>query len=95
MTKDPKAKKPRRPTPLKRDDQAEKRRLINKSFKSRVRTAIKTFDETLSKADAATKKANLNEIYSLMDQGVKKGIYKINTASRTKSRVAARFAAHA
>jgi small subunit ribosomal protein S20 len=87
-----KTTKEKRPTPLKRDDQAEKSRLRNKSFKSTVRTAIREFDETLSKGDARLIKKTLNEVYSLMDKGVKRGVFKLNKASRTKSRLAARAA---
>lgn len=84
------AKKVKRPTPLKRDIQNEKRRLINKSFKSQVRTAIRYFEESLPKGEEASIQEKLNHVYSLMDKGVKKGIYKLNKASRTKSRLAAR-----
>ena len=84
--------KVKRPTPLKRDLQNEKRRLRNKSFKSGVRTAIRSFDETLSKGDSAAIRQKLDEVYSLMDKGVKRGIFKLNKASRTKARLAARAA---
>lgn len=87
--------KVKRPTPLKRDLQNEKRRLLNKSFKSTVRTAIRKFDESLSKGDAAQTQQELNAVYSMMDKGVKRGIFKLNKASRTKARLAARSAAGA
>jgi len=79
-------KKEKRPTPLKRDEQSEKSRLRNKMFKSRVKTAIRKFQE--EKGENA--QASLNEVYSLMDKGVKKGVFKLNKASRTKSRLAAK-----
>ncbi len=82
--------KVKRPTPLKRDDQSEKRRLRNKAFKSSVRTAIRQFDESLPKGDDTLVKQNLDAVYSLMDKGVKRGVFKLNKASRTKSRLAAR-----
>lgn len=82
--------KARRPTPLKRDMQNEKRRLLNKAFKSSVRTAVRRFDEALPKGDASLIQQHLDAVYSMMDRGVKRGIYKINKASRTKSRLAAR-----
>ncbi len=85
-------KKDKRPSALKRDLQSEKRRLINRNFKSQVRSAIRELHDTLPKKDAALNKKQLSEIYSLMDKGVKKGIYKANTANRTKARIAA-FAA--
>jgi small subunit ribosomal protein S20 len=88
-------KKERRPTALKRDIQSEKRRLINRNFKSQVRTAMRALEDDLPKKDAAKTKKHLSEIYSLMDKGVKKGVYKSNKANRTKARLAARAAAHA
>ena len=94
MAKEPEKKtKARRPTPLKRDMQNEKRRLQNKAFKSSVRTAIRKFDEALPKAEAAVIKENLDAVYSLMDKGVKRGVFTLNKASRTKSRLAARSVA--
>lgn len=82
-------KKVKRPTPLKRDLQNEKRRLINRNFKSQVRTAIRELENGLSKKDNAQNKKNLSEIYSLMDKGVKKGVFTANKANRTKARLAA------
>lgn len=82
--------KAKRPTAQKRDLQSERRRLRNKSFKSTVRTAIRNLDEALPKGDAALVQQKLNEVYSLMDKGVKRGVYKLNKASRTKARIAAR-----
>ena len=87
--------KVRRPTPLKRDLQNEKRRLLNKSFKSSVRTAMRQFDETLTKGDASSIQQQLDAVYSMMDKGVKRGIFKMNKASRTKARLAARAAVKA
>jgi small subunit ribosomal protein S20 len=84
------AKKVKRPNAQKRELQNKKNRMINKSFKSQVRTAIRQFDEELVNKDQKIIQNSLNNIYSLVDKGVKKGIYKANTASRTKSRLAAR-----
>lgn len=86
-------KKVKRPTALKRDIQNEKRRLRNKTFKSQVRTAIRHFEESLPKGEPDAIKEKLNTVYSLMDKGVKKGVFKINKASRTKSRLTARSVA--
>lgn len=88
-------KKERRPNAQKRADQAEKRRMINKGFKSKVRTAVRAFETTLSTDDANACKKCLDEVFSLMDKGVKRGVFKINTASRTKARMAARLAKNA
>ncbi|MBJ7449518.1 MAG: 30S ribosomal protein S20 [Parachlamydiales bacterium] len=91
MAKEAKTKT-KRPTALKRNDQNEKKRMINKSFRSKVRTAVRGFEEALTKADAAQKTLSLTEVYSLMDKGVKRGVFKVNKASRTKARMAARLA---
>lgn len=95
MAKQEENKKVKRPTALKRDLQHEKRRLSNKMYKSRIRTTVRSFQETLSKGDEGATKASLNEVYSLLDKCVKKGVLKVNKASRTKSRLAARAAAKA
>ena len=85
-------KKTKRPTALKRDDQNEKRRIRNKAFRSSVRTSIRKLEEAIAKKDASVTQEVLNDVYSLMDKGVKKGVYKLNKASRTKSRLAAKIA---
>jgi small subunit ribosomal protein S20 len=86
-------KKIKRSTALKRDLQNEKKRLENKNYKSRLRTAIRAFQETAAKGDEVVTQEKLNEVYSIVDKCVKKGIFKINKASRTKSRLAARAVA--
>jgi small subunit ribosomal protein S20 len=87
------AKKVKRPSAKKRDLQNEKNRLRNKSYKSEVRRAVRSFDENVKKGDAESISKSLDEVFSLMDKGIKHGVYKSNTANRTKSRLAAR--AHA
>jgi len=84
--------KVKRPTAEKRNLQHEKRRLLNKSFKSSVKTAIRNFEETLPKKDADAIQENLNIVYSMMDKGVKKGVFTANKAGRTKSRLTASIA---
>lgn len=88
-------KKVKRPTAQKRVIQSEKRNLINRNFKSQVRTAIRALENDLPKKDAAQNKKNLSAVYSLMDKGVKKGVYSANKANRTKARLAAYTAANA
>ena len=82
--------KTRKPSALKRDEQSARRNMRNRSFKSKVTTAVRAFEETISKKDAPALKTKLSDLYSLMDKGVKKGIYKLNKASRVKSRLEAR-----
>jgi small subunit ribosomal protein S20 len=82
----------KKPSAVKRALQSEKNRLRNRSFRSTVVTAIRSFEEGLTAKEEAPKmEAKLREIYSLMDKGVKHGIYKPQKAARTKSRLSARI----
>ena len=76
------------PTALKRIKQDEKRNLRNRSFKSSVRTALRAFESALTEKDKEKMQTALNNVYSLMDRGVKQGVYKKNKAARAKHRVA-------
>ncbi len=87
-----KDKKTKKPTALKRDIQNVTRRDINRGFKSEVRTITRNFETSLKAGKAEDVTANLSKLYSLMDKGVKRGIYKKNKASRTKARLCARAA---
>ncbi len=86
-------KKTKRPTALKRDIKNEKRRQLNKSFISKLRTAIRRFEESLGQDDQDKIKEKLSEAHSMLDKAVKRGSIKLNAASRKKSRLAARAAA--
>jgi small subunit ribosomal protein S20 len=83
--------KERRPTAQKRDIQAEKSRLRNKSFKASVKTAIRHFEDAIEAGDAEATKQRLNDVYSMMDKGAQRGVFKLNKASRTKARMTARL----
>ena len=80
-------KKGKRPTPLKRDLQSEKRRLHNKAFKASIKTAIRSFENHITNNDVEGAKMRLNEVYSLLDKGVKTHVYKLNKASRLKTQL--------
>lgn len=82
--------KTKKPSALKRDEQSIRRNLRNRSFKSKMNTALRALEDTISKKDSATAKVKLNDVYSMMDKGVKKGIFKLNRANRVKSRLAAK-----
>lgn len=86
MAEEKKDKKVKRPTALKRDLQSEKRRLQNRAFKSRIKTAIRSFEEVVAQKNEQEAKAQLDSVYSLIDKAVKTGIYKLNKASRLKSK---------
>ncbi|MBF5060291.1 30S ribosomal protein S20 [Candidatus Neptunochlamydia vexilliferae] len=76
------------PTALKRVKQSKESGARNSSFKSRVRTAIRAFESALGAKDKEKMETALNSVYSLMDKGTKRGIYKKNKAARTKTRIA-------
>ncbi len=90
--KDKKEAKTKRPSALKRDMQNEKRRLSNRSHRAQVLTAIRALSASVSSKDSTdVAQKKLNAIYSLMDKGVKRGVFKPNKAARTKSRLTARL----
>lgn len=80
----------KRPTAQKRDLQNAKRRLQHRSFKSRVKTAIRSFEKDLEENNAAGAKEKLNDVLSLLDKGVKTAVFTRNKASRLKSKFASR-----
>jgi len=87
-----KKEKKKRPTAQKRMIQNEKRRKSNKVYKSRIRTAIRRFEASVTAGDKAQIDQSLSTVYSLVDKAVKLGIYKRNKAARTKSRLTAKAA---
>ena len=81
-------KKKKLPTAQKRMIKNKKANARNSAFKSSVRTAMRAFQEAAKTGEGIAEK--LSSVFSLMDRGVKRGIYKKNTAGRTKSRLAAK-----
>lgn len=74
----------------KRVRQNEKRRAINRSNRSSLRTQIKKLRSALTGADAATSAPELlNPTVSAIDKAVNKGLLHKNTAARYKSRLTA------
>jgi small subunit ribosomal protein S20 len=82
-----KTKKIKVPTAKKRDTQNEKKRLQNKSFKSKVKSAISSFKETLKNDGELPAQERLNFVFSLVDKASSKKIYKKNKSSRIKSKL--------
>lgn len=73
---------------IKRYKNADKKRAINNSYKSALKTAIK---KVLAEVEAGNKEAAqaaLNVATSKLDASVSKGIHHKNYASRQKSRLA-------
>ena len=74
----------------KRMRQNERRRKINRSNRTRVRTAIKNLRSALGTGDAAAINALLPETMSTIDKAVQKGVLHKNAAARYKGRLTAR-----
>ena len=70
---------------FKRLRQQEKRRLVNKAHKSRMRTEIK---KVLASAEKEEAVKNLTVAFSVIDKMAKKNIIHKNNASRKKARLA-------
>jgi small subunit ribosomal protein S20 len=74
----------------KRVRQNERRRLINRSNRQRLRTSIKGLHVALSADDANQIAATLPKTVSEIDKAVQKGVLHRNAAARQKSRLTAR-----
>ena len=73
----------------KRVRQNEKRRVINRSNRTRLRTAIKKLRTALTASDSAALQQLLPETVSQIDKSVQKGALHRNAAARYKSRLTA------
>ena len=71
----------------KRVRQNEKRNVINRSSRSKLRTQIKSLRSALAQTDKAQSTELLNPTVSLIDKAVNKGLIHKNTAARYKSRL--------
>jgi small subunit ribosomal protein S20 len=91
MADDKKKLPAKRPTAAKRDIQNKKKHLQNKCFKSRVKTAVKSYVDSAEKKEKEAP-ALLNSVYALIDKGVKKGVFHINKASRQKAKLSKKIA---
>ena len=74
----------------KRVRQNEKRRLINRSNRSSLRTSIKKLRAELAGGNTAALGELLPETISKIDKAVQKGVLHRNAAARYKSRLTAR-----
>lgn len=81
-------KKVKRPSALKRDAQSARRNLKNRAYKAKVSTATRSLQEVVKQKNASLIPEKLNTVFSLMDKGVKTGVFKLNKASRVKSKLA-------
>jgi small subunit ribosomal protein S20 len=76
---------------LKRARQTEKRAARNRANTSRLRTALRSFRETLTKGDKTGAEQAFHQTVSALDKAVQKGVIHENTSSRYKSRLSARL----
>jgi len=77
---------------LKANRQNIKRREHNRALRARLRTGLKSIRKSLDAKDVPAAKTALRDMQSLVDKMATKGIIHRNTASRYKSRLAARLA---
>ena len=77
---------------LKANRQNIKRRAHNRALRASLRTGLKSIRKNLDAKDVAGAKKSLQSLQSLVDKMATKGIIHKNTASRYKSRLAAKIA---
>jgi small subunit ribosomal protein S20 len=78
---------------LKRARQTERKTVVNRANKSRVRGSLRALREALHGGDAKAVSAQYRATVSELDKSVQKGVLHKNTASRYKSRLSARVKA--
>jgi len=69
---------------------AERNRVRNQATTSRVKTMVKKVLAAVEAKDAEAAKASLSVAYKELDKAVSKGVFKKNTISRKKARLAAK-----
>ena len=77
----------------KRERQNEKRRLRNRSYKSRARTMIRKAFLAIEEGNLDSAKVAADEAIKALDKAAAKGVIHKNNASRRKSRLMTRLAA--
>ena len=80
---------------IKRIKTSERNRLINRKYKSVVKTLTKRCllnIENLENSNLNDVQLNISEVYSKIDKAIKKGAFHPNTGSRKKARLAKAFA---
>ena len=78
----------------KRMRQNEKRRLVNRGNRGRLRTGIKKLRAELEGGDTGAVETLLPQTVSLIDKAVQKGVLHRNAAARFKSRLTLRANGH-
>ena len=76
----------------KRERQNEKRRMRNRTYKSRTRTLIRKAFLTIEEGSLVDAKVATSEAVKALDKAAAKGVIHKNNASRRKSRLMTRLA---
>lgn len=76
---------------LKRARQTTKRTANNRANRSQLRTSLRDLRESLAKGDKTAAEQTYRKTVSALDKAIQKGVLHKNTASRYKSRLAARL----
>lgn len=76
---------------IKRVRQTERRTMVNRMRKSRLRHQVRTIRRLIEQKDANGAQAALPATFSMVDRSAKWGIIKKNTAARYKSRLVKRI----
>jgi small subunit ribosomal protein S20 len=79
-------KKVKKPSRLKRLLQSQVNRERNKAYAQKTKTAIKKLESAVAEGSKETAQEQLNAVFSVLDKAVKKGMLKLNKASRDKAR---------
>ncbi|MGE5645821.1 MAG: 30S ribosomal protein S20 [Acidobacteriota bacterium] len=72
---------------LKRARQEERRTVINRARRSRLRNQVRAMRRVLDQKDANAAQSLLPQTFAMIDKAAKWGIVKKNTAARYKSRL--------
>ena len=78
---------PQHKSAKKRLRQSEKRKLVNKSFKSSVSTELKAIDKLIKDKKVEESMTKLKQVMSVLHKSTKKKIMHLNKASRTISKL--------
>jgi small subunit ribosomal protein S20 len=78
---------------LKRRRQNEVRRVRNRAVRTRVRSALKDLRAAITSGDQSKVKELLPRTVSIIDVGVRKGVFHRNTADRFKARLSSQAGA--
>ena len=79
------------PQAKKRARQNERKRLVNKNRRSRIRSFVRKVEEAISSGDKESAENALRTAQPELMRGVSKGIFHKNTIARKMSRLSARI----